>query len=69
VFGDHVHSADGKAVLGSPCLAPAEFHFLAHIRLEIGTAGSDLESFARVVFRNGVVAVRATQAAFNVDLV
>jgi hypothetical protein len=68
MFGDHVYCGHRKIVLSSR-LAPAEFYFLAHICLEIGTAGSDFEHFARVVFRNGVVAVRATQAAFNVDLV
>jgi hypothetical protein len=69
VFGDHVHFRDGKTVLTSTCFLADEFYFLAGIRLEIGGAGRDLENLARVVFRNGVVGVRSTQATFDVDLV
>jgi hypothetical protein len=69
VFGDHVQSRDGKAVVRSTCLVPDQVYIMAQVRLEVGAAGSDLENLARVVFRNGVVSVRATQAAFNVDLV
>jgi hypothetical protein len=59
---------NGKAVLSS-CFLPHEVYVLAHKRLEISAARCDLENLARVVFRNGVVSVRAAQAAFNVDLV
>jgi hypothetical protein len=36
------------------------------MRLEISTAGSDLENLASVVFRNGVVAVRASRAGITI---
>jgi hypothetical protein len=68
VFRDHVHFRDGEAVLTSACFVPNEFYFLAHIRREVGNTGSDLESLARVIFGNGVVTGRATQATFNVGL-
>lgn len=68
VCGDHVQCADSNAVLSSAFLR-GEVYVLAHIRLEISTAGSDLENLARVVFCNGVVALRAAQASFNVHLV
>jgi hypothetical protein len=69
VFGDHVQFRDSNAVLSRICFLPDEFHVLAHVRLEISTAGSYIEDLASVVFRNRVVAVRATQATFNVHLV
>src|ERR1700687_2449026 len=42
---------------------------MAQMRLEINTAGSDLESLASVVLHNCVVTVRATQTTLNVGLV
>jgi hypothetical protein len=69
VFGDHVHFRDGKAVLSSTRFVPDEVYVMAQMRFEIRTAGSDVEDLASVVFRNGVVTVRTTQAAFSVDLV
>jgi hypothetical protein len=69
VFGDHVRFRDGKAVLSSISFVPDEVYILTQMRLEISTTGSDLENLAAVVFRNGVVIARATQATFNVNLV
>src|SRR5450759_3260881 len=42
---------------------------MAQMRLEIDTAGSDLESVTRVVLHNCVITIRATQATLNVGLV
>ena len=39
------------------------------MRLEINTAGGDLENVASVVFHNCVVTIRATQATLNSGLV
>jgi hypothetical protein len=36
--------------------------------LEINTAGGDLENLMSAIFRNCVVAIRSTQATFNVSL-
>jgi hypothetical protein len=69
MFGDHVQLGDGKAVLSIARFLPGEVYVMSQMRLEISAAGSDLENLASVVFRNGVVTVRATQAPFNVDLV
>jgi hypothetical protein len=57
VFRDHVHFGDGKAAFSSPGFVPNEVYVLAQMRLEISTAGGDLENLASVVFRNGVVRV------------
>jgi hypothetical protein len=69
VVGDHAHLRDGKTVLSSTRFLPGDVYVMANMRLEIGTAGSDFENLASVIFRNGVVTVRATQATFNGDLV
>jgi hypothetical protein len=75
VFRNHVQFGDGEAVVSSAgthrptCLGPDEFYVMAQMRLEINTAGSDLENPAGVVFRNCVVTVRATQATLNSGLV
>jgi hypothetical protein len=42
---------------------------MAQMWLEINTAGGDLENLTSAIFRNRVVAVRSTQATFNVGLV
>jgi hypothetical protein len=42
---------------------------MAHMRLEINTAGGDLENLTRAVFHDGVVSIRSTQATFNVGRV
>jgi hypothetical protein len=42
---------------------------MAQMRLEINTAGIDLESVASVVLHNYVITIRATQATLNVGLV
>jgi hypothetical protein len=42
-----------------------EFYVVAHMRLKINPAASDLENLASAVFRNCVVALRSTQATFN----
>ena len=41
---------------------------MTHMWLEINTAGGDLENLPSAVFRNCVVAIRSTQATFNVGL-
>jgi hypothetical protein len=48
---------------------PYEGYVMAQMWLELDTAGSDLENVASVVFHNGVVTIRATQATLNVGLV
>src|ERR1039457_6240749 len=42
---------------------------MAQMRLEIDTAGSDLESVARVVLHNCVITIRAAQTTLNGGLV
>ena len=42
---------------------------MAQMWLEINTAGGDLENLTSAVFRDCVVAIRSTQATFNVGLV
>jgi hypothetical protein len=69
VNGDQVQFANGNAVLGSSRFLPSEGYVLADKRLQVGAAGRDLESLAGVVFQNRVVAIRASQATFNVDRV
>jgi hypothetical protein len=69
VFGNHAYFGDGKAVLSSACLVPDEIYVMAHMRPEVSAAGSDLESLASVVFRDGVGTVRARQATLDVHLV
>ena len=75
VVGDHVQFGDGKAVVsgagtrGPTCFVPNEVYVMAQMRLEINTAGGDLENLTSAVFRNCVVAIRSTQATFNVGLV
>jgi hypothetical protein len=74
VFGDHAQFGDGKAVISGTgthrptCFVPNEFYVMAQMWLEVNTAGSDLENLASVVFRNGVVIGRATQATPDVGL-
>jgi hypothetical protein len=75
VFGNHAQLGDGKAVIssagtrGPTCFMPCEFYVMAQMWLEINTAGGDLENLASAVFRNCVVAIRSTQATFNVGRV
>jgi hypothetical protein len=75
VFGDHVQFGDGKAVIssagthGPTCFVPYEFYVMAQMWLEIYTACGDLENLTSAVFRNCIVAIRSTQATFNVGLV
>jgi hypothetical protein len=63
VFGDHAQFGDGKAVVGragthsSTYFVPCEFYLVAHMRLEINTAGGDLENLTSAVFFNCVVAL------------
>jgi hypothetical protein len=42
---------------------------MAQMRLEIDTAGSDLESVASIVLYNCVITIRAAQATLNGGLV
>jgi hypothetical protein len=74
MFGDHVQFGHGKAVSGSggtcvTCCVSDEGYVMAQMWLEIHTAGADLENVARVVFYNGVIAIRAAQATLNAGLV
>jgi hypothetical protein len=75
MFGNHAQLGDSKAVISSPgthsptCFVPYEFYLMAQMWFEINTAGGDLENLTSAVFRNCVVAVRSTQATFNVCLV
>jgi hypothetical protein len=69
VQGDHGEFSDGNAVVCGTCFVRDELYVLAQIRLEIRAAGSDLENLAGIVFRNGIGALRATHATFDVDLV
>jgi hypothetical protein len=71
MFGDHVKFGNGKAVITRAgthrpvCFVPYEFYLMAQMCLQINTAGGDLENQTSPVFRNCVVAIRSTQAAFN----
>jgi hypothetical protein len=70
VFGDHVQFGDGKAVIRISGTRPTRFvpdegQVMAHMWLEINTAGSDLENVASVVLHNSIVTIRATQATLN----
>jgi hypothetical protein len=75
VFGDHVQFGDGKAVISSAgthsptCFVPDELYVMAQMRREINTAGGNLENLSSAVLGNCVVAIRSTQATFNVELV
>jgi hypothetical protein len=42
---------------------------MAKMRLEINTAGGDLENLTRAVFHDGVVSVRSTHATFDIGRV
>jgi hypothetical protein len=50
VFGNHAQFGDGKAVIssagtrGPTCFVSCEFYVMAKMRLEINTAGGDLEN-------------------------
>jgi hypothetical protein len=71
---DHVQFSDGKVVISGgrtdpACSVPDEGYVMAHVRLEINTAGSDLEIVASLVFDNCVAAKGATQATLNAGLV
>jgi hypothetical protein len=72
VFGNHAQFGDGKAVVsragthGRAGFVSYEFYVMAHMRFEINTAGGDLENLTRAVFHDGVVAIRSTQATFDV---
>jgi hypothetical protein len=74
VVGDHVQFGDRKAVISgagthrSTCFMACEVYVMAEMRLEINTAGGDLENLTCAIFRNCVVAIRSTQATFNVGL-
>jgi hypothetical protein len=69
MLGDHAHFGDGKTVASIICFVPDEVYVMAHMGLEISAAGGDPENLAGIVVRDGVVAVRATQATLHVDLV
>jgi hypothetical protein len=45
---------------------PYEFYVVAQMRLEINTAGGDLENLTSAVLNDCIAALRSTQAAFNV---
>jgi hypothetical protein len=74
VIRDHVHLGDSEAVIssagtyGSACFVTCEFYVVAHVGLEINSAG-ELENLTTAVFRNCVAAIKSTQAALNADLV
>jgi hypothetical protein len=71
MFRDHIQFGNGEAVITragthrSIYLVPNEFYLMAQMCLQINTAGGDLENQTSPVFRNCVVAIRSTQAAFN----
>ena len=71
MFGDHIQFGNGEAVITSAgthrsiYLVPCEFYLMAQMCLQINTAGGDLENQTSPIFRNCVVAIRSTQAAFN----
>src|ERR1700737_1570517 len=75
VFGDHAQLGDGKAAIssagthGPTCFVTNEFYVMAHMRLEINTAGGDLKNLTSAIFCNCVVAISSTQATLNVGRV
>jgi hypothetical protein len=75
VVGDHVQFGDGKAVVsgartrGPTCFVPNEVYVMAQMWLEINTAAGDLKNLTITIFGNCVIAIRSTQATFNVGLV
>jgi hypothetical protein len=48
---------------------PREFYAVAHMCLKVNRAAGDLENLARAVFDDRIVAIRSTQASFNVGWV
>jgi hypothetical protein len=75
MFGNHAEVGDGKAVTssigicGTTCLVSNQFYVMAHMQFEINTAGGDFENLTSAIFRNRVVAIRSSQATFNVGRV
>ena len=71
MFGDHAQFGNRQAVIssagthGPTCLVAYEFYLMAHMWLEIDTAGGNFESLSATVFRNSVVAIRSAQATFD----
>ena len=72
MFGNHAQFGDGKAVIsragihGRDCFVTCEFYVMAEVWFEINAAGGDLENLTTAVFRNRVIAIRSTQATFDV---
>jgi hypothetical protein len=75
MFGDHAQFGNRKAVVrcagthGSAGFVSDKFYVMAHMGLEINSAGGDLENLTAAVFRNREVAIRSPQAAFHRDRV